>query len=81
MKSRRRMAFPRLRTTPSTLTDYSKDLRLTKWGSGVGLHGGNPEPLMCALGQERTFLGQVPMSGLPPEADFVPFVMLELFEP
>jgi hypothetical protein len=30
-------------------------LRLAKWGSEVSLHGSNPEPLMSALGQKRTF--------------------------
>jgi hypothetical protein len=35
-------------------TDYSRDWGLAKWGSGVSLHGSNPEPLMTALGQKRT---------------------------
>jgi hypothetical protein len=35
--------------------DYSRDLRRAKWGSGIELHGSNPEPLMSALGQKRTF--------------------------
>jgi hypothetical protein len=30
--------------------DYSSDLRPAKQGSGVRLHGSNPEPLMSALG-------------------------------
>jgi hypothetical protein len=50
-------------------TDYSRDWGLAKWGSGVSLHGSNPEPLMSALGQKQT-LGKVrPMSALPPKAD------------
>jgi hypothetical protein len=36
MKSRRRIACPRLRITP-TMTDYSRDLRLAKWASGGSL--------------------------------------------
>ena len=40
-----------------------------KWGSGVRLHGSNPEPLMSALGQEQTLRGVRPMSALPPKAD------------
>jgi hypothetical protein len=44
-------------------------LRLTKWGSGVSLHGSNPEPLMSALGQEQTFRSVRAMSALPPKAD------------
>ena len=35
------------------MTDYSRDLRPAKWGSGVILHGSNPEPLMSALGHSR----------------------------
>jgi hypothetical protein len=34
--------------------DYSRDLRPAKRGSGVSLHGSNPEPLMSALSQKRT---------------------------
>jgi hypothetical protein len=29
--------------------NYSRDLRLAKWGSGISLNGSNPEPLMSAL--------------------------------
>jgi hypothetical protein len=52
MKSRRRIAS---RSFRSTLTfahrehGYSRDLRPAKRGSGVGLHGSIPEPLMSAL--------------------------------
>ena len=31
------------------MVDYIRDLRRAKWGSGVSLHGSNPEPLMSAL--------------------------------
>jgi len=31
------------------MVDYISNLRLAKWGSGVSLHGSNPEPLMSAL--------------------------------
>jgi hypothetical protein len=51
------------------MTDYIRDLRPAKWGSGVSLRGSNSEPLMSALGQKRT-LGDVRlMSALPPKAD------------
>jgi hypothetical protein len=33
--------------------DYSRDSELAKWGSGVSLHGSNPEPFMSALGLGR----------------------------
>jgi len=68
MKSRRRIAF-----TEAGLRrigcDYSRDLRPAKWGSEVGLQGSNPEPLMSALGQKRTFSVICVMSALPPKAD------------
>ena len=51
------------------LGDYTRDLRRTKWGSGVSLHGSNPEPLMSALGQKQTLKRPHPMSALPPKAD------------
>jgi hypothetical protein len=31
--------------------NYSRDLRLAKWGSEVSVHSSIPEPLMSALGQ------------------------------
>src|SRR5206468_2115079 len=34
--------------------DYTRDLRPDKWGSGVSLHGSNPELLMSALGHVWT---------------------------
>jgi hypothetical protein len=49
--------------------DYIRDLRQAKWGSGVSLHGSNPEPFMSALGQKQTLHSVEPMSALPPKAD------------
>jgi len=49
--------------------DYSRDLRLTKWGSGVSLQGSKLEPPMSALGQKQTMQSVRPMSALHPKAD------------
>jgi hypothetical protein len=49
--------------------DYSRELRLAKWGSGVSLHRSNLEPPMSALGQKRTLERLYTMSALPPRAD------------
>src|SRR5262249_28999581 len=65
---RRRIAHPRLRTTP-ILTDYIRDWRPAKWGPGAGLHGSNSKPLMSALGQKQTFGSNRLMSALRPKAD------------
>jgi hypothetical protein len=46
------------------MPDYIRDLRQAKWGSGVSLHGSNPEPLMSALGQKRTLELSPAMSAL-----------------
>jgi hypothetical protein len=54
MKSRRRIAFLKAQDHANCIDDYSRDLRLAKWGSGVSVHGSNPEPLMSALGQKQT---------------------------
>jgi hypothetical protein len=59
----------RLGTTPVFKFDYSRDLRLAKWGSGVSLQGSNPKPLMSALGQKQTPRPKNSMSALPPKAD------------
>jgi hypothetical protein len=69
MSSRRRIAFPKAQTGATWLCNYSRDLRLAKWGSGVSLHSSNPEALMSALGQKRTWRGQIAMSALPLKAD------------
>jgi hypothetical protein len=57
--------------TPAGLErlDYSKDLPVAKWGSGISLHGSNPEALMSALGQKQTSEQDWIMSALPPKAD------------
>ena len=49
MKSRRRMAFPTAYDHANRIDDYSRDLRLAKWGSGVSLHDSNPETFMSAF--------------------------------
>src|SRR5262249_22026173 len=54
---------------PAHCIDYSRDLRLTKWGSGVSLHSNNPNPPMSALGQKQTLRYVRRMSALPPKAD------------
>jgi hypothetical protein len=51
------------------MDNYSRDLRLAKWGSEVRLHRSIPEPLMSALGQKQTFNDVWVMSALPPKAD------------
>ena len=71
ISSRRRIALPKAQNCATSLCDYSRDLRLTKWGSGVSLQGSNPEPLLSALGQKRTFPNVRPMSALHPKADIL----------
>jgi hypothetical protein len=51
------------------MDNYSRDLRLAKWGSEVRLHRSIPEPLMSALGQMQTSGKVRLMSALPPKAD------------
>jgi hypothetical protein len=54
MKSRRRIACPKAQDRANSVDDYSRDLLPAEWGSGVGLHGSNLEPLgvrMSALCQ------------------------------
>jgi hypothetical protein len=51
------------------MTDYIRDLRPAKWGSGVSLRGSNSEPPMSALGQKQTLAHVRVMSALPPKAD------------
>jgi hypothetical protein len=66
------MASPKAQNyTPAGLQrfDYSRDLPVAKWGSAISLHGSNPDPLMSALGQKRTFGPFIAMSALPPKAD------------
>jgi hypothetical protein len=54
MKSRRRIAFPRLRTAPTSVkaANYSRDLRSAKWGSMIICTANNLEP--HEMGQKRT---------------------------
>ena len=67
---RRRIAHPKgLGLRRFSERDYSRDLRSVEWGSGVSLHGSNPEPLMSALGHKRTLYIVLRMSALPPKAD------------
>jgi hypothetical protein len=67
---RRRIAHPKgLGLRRFSKLDYSRELRPVEWGSGVSLHGSNPEPLMSALGQKQTSRHLQPMSALPPKAD------------
>src|SRR5215472_5535357 len=64
---RRRIAHPKgLGLRRFSKLDYSRELRPVEWGSGVSLHGSNPEPLMSALGQKQTSRHLQPMSALPP---------------
>jgi hypothetical protein len=53
----------------NSIDDYSRDLRLAKWGSRVSLHSTNPEPPTSALGQKQTSQCLCTMSALPPIAD------------
>src|SRR6516165_9773164 len=67
-RSRRRIAFTKAGTTPNG-AHYSRDLRPTKWGSGVSLHSSNLKSPMSALGQKQTSQCVCAMSALPPKAD------------
>jgi hypothetical protein len=69
MSSRRRIAFPKAQTGATWLCNYSRDLRLAKWGLGVSLHSSNPEALMSALGHKQTWRFQFVMSAITPKAD------------
>jgi hypothetical protein len=51
--------------------NYSRDLRLAKWGSEVSVHGSIPEPLMSALGQKQTSRLVRVMSALPQKRTLV----------
>jgi len=54
MKLRRRIAFLKAYGHDNCIDDYSRDLRLTKRGSGVSVQGSNLKSLMSALGQKQT---------------------------
>jgi hypothetical protein len=63
MKSRRRIAFSKAQDRADLrCCDYTRDLRRAKWGLGIKLHGNNPEPLVSALGQKRTFCAAAKMT-------------------
>src|SRR6516165_1342690 len=57
---------PDVRTRDITLTTANsiRDLRWTKWASGVSLHGSNPEPLMSANGMVRPCSCPPPVTNL-----------------
>jgi len=66
------MARPKvLNCTPAGLQwrNYSRDLRLAKWGPTGILRGNNPQDRMSALGQKQTSGKVRLMSALPPKAD------------
>jgi len=69
MKSRRRIAFPKLGICDAPECNYSKILRRGEWASGIILRENNSEPPMSALGQKRHFHGVGPMSAMQPKAD------------
>jgi hypothetical protein len=66
---RRRIAHPRLGTTPIFKEVLQQGFAIGGMGSGVGLHGSNPKPLMSALGHKQTSEQVRAMSALPPKAD------------
>jgi hypothetical protein len=69
MKSRRRIAFLKAWDHANRIDDYSRDLPLAKWGSGVSLQSSNLKPPTSALGHKRT-LGLIrSKSALPLKAD------------
>jgi len=69
MKSRRRIAFLKAWDHANCIDDYSRDLPLAKWGSGVSLQSSNLKPPTSALGQKQTLEQVRVMSALPPKAD------------
>jgi len=46
-----------------------QEFATSEMGSGLNLHGSNPEPLMSALGQKQTCAAHKLMSALHPIAD------------
>jgi hypothetical protein len=54
MKSRHRIAFLKAWDHANRIDDYSRDLPLAKWGSGVSLPSSNLKPPTSALGHKRT---------------------------
>src|SRR6516225_5110857 len=68
LKSRRRITAPRFQEHADT-DRLHQGITTGEMGSGVSLHGSNPEPAMSALGQKRTSDRRLLMSALPPKAD------------
>ena len=75
IKLRRCTAAPKAQSLCGLCNDYSRDWRPTKWASGISLHGGNPEPLMSALGQKRRSEHVQSMSTLPPKRTLIGFAV------
>jgi hypothetical protein len=53
MKSRRRIAFPKAEDHANYIHDYSRDLRLAKWGSELVRNAAILSHPLFALGQKR----------------------------
>jgi hypothetical protein len=68
MKSRRRIAFPEARDH-ADCDRLQQGIATGEMGSGVSLHGSNPEPLTPAWAQKGTFQRFRIMSALLPKAD------------
>jgi hypothetical protein len=71
MKSRRRIAFPRLRTAPTSVkaANYSRDLQSAKWGSMIICTANNLEA--HEMGSKADITPR-PLHALPPKADIHP---------
>jgi hypothetical protein len=68
MKSRRRIAFPKVKLRDLVL-QLQQGFATGEMGFSVSLHGSNLEPLMSALGQLRTKFEVRVTSALMPIAD------------
>ena len=68
MKSRRRIAFPKVKLRDLVL-QLQQGFATGEMGFRGSLHGSKPELLMSALGQKQTFRNVRAMSALPPIAD------------
>ena len=69
MKSRRRIAAPRLRTASTLAAITTVDLRRAKWGSGLMLHGSNLELAMSHMGHQRHSGPESSTSAITPTPD------------
>ena len=68
MNSRRRIAFPRLGTTPNLAFNSGNQNRNSRpaiWGAMVCLRSSNPAPHMSARGHSRRFKREVGMTASP----------------